>query len=45
MNGGAAVHVGFTGERLREKGPELFRRQPGLRDVLFVAAQQQILMD
>ncbi|MCA1636681.1 MAG: amino acid permease [Acidobacteria bacterium] len=36
---------GFTDERLREKGSELFLRQPALRETLFVSAQQQILIE
>jgi amino acid transporter len=36
---------GFTESRLREKSFELFRRHAFLRDVLFVAAQQQILIE
>ena len=39
------VLLGFTEEKLKERGPEVFTRHPVLRDVLFVAAQQQILMD
>ncbi len=38
------VIFGFTAERLKEKGPELFRRHPDLNDVLFVFAQQKILI-
>ncbi len=38
------VVFGFTESRLREKGPELFRRHAGLRDVLFVSAEQEILI-
>lgn len=36
---------GFTDERLREKGPDYFLRHPGLRDVLWVQAQQQLLIE
>lgn len=39
------VICGFTGERLREKGPEFFERHPALRDVLWVEAQQQVLIE
>ncbi len=39
------VVLGFTEERLKEKGPELFLRHPGLRDVLFVSAHQRILIE
>jgi len=36
------VIFGFTRERLEKKGVELFRRCPGLRDVLFVSALQRV---
>jgi hypothetical protein len=39
------VVLGFTEERLREKGPELFQRHPALNDVLFVSAEQKILIE
>jgi amino acid transporter len=39
------VILGFTDERLREKGIELFLRHPSLRDVLFVSAEQRILIE
>jgi hypothetical protein len=39
------VIFGFTEERLREKGPELLRRHPALRDVLFVCAEQRVLIE
>jgi len=39
------VLFGFTEERVRTKGIELFRRHPSLRDVLFVAAEQRILIE
>jgi len=39
------VICGFTDERLREKGPGYFQRHPALRDVLFVQAQQQLLIE
>lgn len=38
------VIFGFTEARLREKGPDLFRRHASLRDVLFVSADQEILI-
>jgi len=38
------VIFGFTEARLREKGPSLFRRHEQLRDVLFVSADQEILI-
>ncbi len=39
------VIFGFTEARLREKGSELFARHPGLNDVLFVSAEQRILIE
>jgi amino acid transporter len=39
------VIFGFTQARLEEKGIELFRRHPGLGDVLFACAEQRILID
>lgn len=39
------VILGFTPERLREKGPALFRRHPSLNDALFVAAHERILIE
>ena len=39
------VILGFTDERLKEKGIELFLRHPELNDVLFVSAQQRILIE
>lgn len=39
------VIFGFTDDRLREKGIELFIRHPELKDVLFVSAQQRILIE
>ena len=39
------VIFGFTEARLREKGVELLRRHPALKDVLFVAAEQRILIE
>jgi amino acid transporter len=38
------VVFGFTESRIDEKGPEVFLRHPGLRDVLFVSAEQDILI-
>jgi amino acid transporter len=43
--GADLVICGFTDERMRDKGPDLFLRHPGLRDVLWVQAQQQLLID
>lgn len=37
--------LGFTEERLRTKGFDLLLRHPALRDVLFVNAQQRILIE
>lgn len=39
------VILGFTEERLREKGMELLLRYPGLRDVLFVSAEQRVRIE
>jgi amino acid transporter len=39
------VIFGFTEERLIKKGPELFLRHGHLRDVLFVSAQQQVVIE
>lgn len=39
------VICGFTGERLGDKGPDFFLRHPALRDVLWVEAQQQVLIE
>ncbi len=39
------VILGFTEERMNEKGPELFQRLPFLRDVLWVSAQQQVVIE
>jgi len=39
------VILGFTLERLEEKGRELFQRHPELRDVLFVNARELILIE
>lgn len=37
--------MGFTTARLEERGGELFRRHGGLKDVLFVNAQEHILIE
>lgn len=39
------VIFGLTNQRLEEKGRELLLRHPELRDVLFVSAQQSILIE
>ncbi len=39
------VMFGFTEQRIGEKGSELFHRHRELRDVLFVSAQQQVLIE
>jgi len=39
------VILGFTEERLREKGMELLLRYPSLRDVLFVSAEQRVRIE
>jgi hypothetical protein len=39
------VILGFTEERLNEKGPGLFQRLPFLRDALWVSAQQQVTIE
>ncbi len=39
------VIFGFTESRIREKGPELLTRHPELNDVLFVSAEQRILIE
>ena len=39
------VILGLTGERLEEKGVELFRRHPALNDVLFVSAQERVVIE
>ncbi len=39
------VILGFTPERLKEKGESLFRRHPSLQDVVFVSAREQILIE
>ncbi len=39
------VLMGFTPERLEEKGIELLQRHPALNEVLFVSAQRQLIID
>lgn len=39
------VILGFTEERLKEKGIAIFQRHPGLKETLFVSARQRILID
>jgi hypothetical protein len=39
------VIFGFTERRLRDKGTELFQRHPDLNDVLFVCAEQRVLIE
>ncbi|MFQ6046412.1 MAG: hypothetical protein ACE5PT_08655 [Gemmatimonadales bacterium] len=39
------VVLGLTEGRLREKGGELLKRHPSLKDVLFVSAEEQILIE
>ena len=39
------VILGFTEERLKEKGPSLLKRHPALKETLFVSARQRILID
>jgi nucleotide-binding universal stress UspA family protein len=39
------VVMGFTVERLAERGGETFMRHGGLKEVLFVCATEQILID
>ena len=36
---------GLTEDRLRGRGISLLRRHPGLRDVLFVVAEQRVLIE
>lgn len=43
--GADLVILGFTEERLQEKGAELFLRHPDLRDVLFVSAEETIFIE
>lgn len=37
--------MGFTPERLEDRGGALLQRHPGLRDVLFVSSQEHILIE
>jgi amino acid transporter len=39
------VILGFTEQRLKEKGRELLLRHPDLSDVLFVSAQERVLIE
>lgn len=39
------VILGFTEERLKEKGAGLLRRHPSLQDVLFVSAEETIFIE
>ena len=39
------VIFGFTPDRLEKKGIDLFKRHPALRDVLWVSAQERILIE
>jgi len=39
------VVLGFTEQRLREKGTDLLLRHPDLTDVLFVSAQERVLIE
>jgi solute carrier family 12 sodium/potassium/chloride transporter 2 len=39
------VVLGFTEDRLREKGAELLLRHPSLSDILFVAAEETIFIE
>jgi amino acid transporter len=39
------VILGLTPERLEEKGTELLRRHPALHDVLFVSAQERVVIE
>jgi amino acid transporter len=36
---------GFTEEKLEQKGPTLFKRHPGLKDLLWVSAEERIFID
>jgi amino acid transporter len=44
-SGADLVILGLTGDRLQEKGVELFRRHPALNDVLFVSAQERVVIE
>ncbi len=39
------VILGFTDERLRDKGSELLMRHPDLKDVLFVSAEERVRIE
>jgi amino acid transporter len=43
--GADLVLTGFTTQRMEEKGRNIFLRFPGLRDVLFVSAEETIFID
>jgi len=43
--GADLVILGFTEERLQEKGADLLLRHPDLRDVLFVSAEETIFIE
>ncbi len=43
--GADLVIFGFTSQRLQEKGLDLLRRHPALRDVLFVSAEQRVRIE
>ncbi len=36
---------GFTGARVQQKGPDFFRKHAGLRDMLFVSAEEKIFIE
>ena len=36
---------GFTEVKLEQKGPELFQRHKGVKDVLWVSAEERIFID
>jgi amino acid transporter len=44
-SGADLVILGLTPERLEEKGVELLRRHSGLHDVLFVSAQERVVIE
>ena len=39
------VILGFTRERLGQKGPDLLLRHPGLNEVLWVSATEAVAME
>ena len=43
--GADLVMLGYTLDRLQEKGGELFLRHPGLRDILWVCSRERIKID